>query len=276
MEIEGNIIFYTYGSTLELNGQQFDAGRLTEDLLNLSPDDYHPIHERMVRITELEQSYSKCKQINVWRELNEEMVTLCQELRAYQVFRLLLDEDEDRYFSIVRQVTEQHSLLVSDEQISSAETTIQKVQRFVDGFFQRKGQEKNLQQKYLDLFDPSCGDEDMYYQMLQAVGVTDETWNLYREYIKRYRVYLHDIRAFVSTIRNFIKFSLSKLKVNNPETYAAALYGFYNDPRIAEKLIANPIRDNGDCYRTHDRHLLSYVPRELPDGTAAICQEVVR
>ena len=27
-------IFYTYGSTLELNGQQFDAGRLTEDLLN--------------------------------------------------------------------------------------------------------------------------------------------------------------------------------------------------------------------------------------------------
>ena len=50
MEMEGNIIFYTYGSTLELNGQQFDAGRLTEDLLNLSPDDYHPMHERMKRI----------------------------------------------------------------------------------------------------------------------------------------------------------------------------------------------------------------------------------
>lgn len=40
--MEGSIIFYTYGSTLELNGQQFEAGRLTEDLLNLSPDDYHP------------------------------------------------------------------------------------------------------------------------------------------------------------------------------------------------------------------------------------------
>lgn len=38
--MEGSIIFYTYGSTLELNGQQFEAGRLTEDLLNLSPDDY--------------------------------------------------------------------------------------------------------------------------------------------------------------------------------------------------------------------------------------------
>ena len=32
--MEGSIIFYTYGSTLELNGQQFEAGRLTEDLLN--------------------------------------------------------------------------------------------------------------------------------------------------------------------------------------------------------------------------------------------------
>ena len=275
MEMEGNIVFYTYGSTLELNGQQFDSGRLTEDLLNLSPDDYRPLHERMVRITELEQAYSKCKQLNIWWELNEKMVTLGQELRAYQVFSLLLDEDEDRYFSIVRQVTEQYNLLSTDEQISSPETTIQKVQRFVDGFFQRKEQEKNLQQKHLDLFDPSCGDEDMYYQMLQAVGATDETWNLYREYIKRYRFYLHDIRAFVPTIRNFIKFSLSKLKANTPENYAAALHGFYNDRRIAEKLIVNPIRYHGDCYKTHDQHLLSYVPRELPDGSIAICEEHV-
>ena len=34
----GSIVFYTYGSTLELYGQQFTAGMLTADLLNLSPD----------------------------------------------------------------------------------------------------------------------------------------------------------------------------------------------------------------------------------------------
>ena len=34
----GSVIFYTYGSTLELNGQQLTAGMLTADLLNLSPD----------------------------------------------------------------------------------------------------------------------------------------------------------------------------------------------------------------------------------------------
>ena len=36
----GSVIFYTYGSTLELNGQQLTAGMLTADLLNLSPDEY--------------------------------------------------------------------------------------------------------------------------------------------------------------------------------------------------------------------------------------------
>lgn len=47
--MEGSIIFYTYGSTLELNGQQFEAGRLTEDLLNLSPDDYpHPFRAECI------------------------------------------------------------------------------------------------------------------------------------------------------------------------------------------------------------------------------------
>ena len=36
----GSVIFYTYGSILELNGQQLTAGMLTADLLNLSPDEY--------------------------------------------------------------------------------------------------------------------------------------------------------------------------------------------------------------------------------------------
>ena len=265
MEMENNIIFYTYGSTLELNGQQFDAGRLTEELLNLSLDDYRPMHERMGRITELEQSYARSKQLSVWWELNEEMTTLCQEFRAWKVFRLLLGEDEDRYFSVVRQATEQYDLFTDDEHNSSPETTILKMQRFVDNYLLQT--EPN--QEDFDLFDPSCGDEDMYYQMLLAVGATDETWNIYRGHINRYRGYLHDIRAFVPTICNFIKFSLSKLKTNSPETYAAALCDFYNDRRLAEKLIVNPIRYGGDCYRTHDRHMLSYVPRELPDGSAA-------
>ena len=86
--MEGSIIFYTYGSTLELNGQQFEAGRLTEDLLNLSPDDYHPLHERMVRIRTLMDIYEYVRKSELWWKLNDEMEQLCQELR-----RNIMDKD---------------------------------------------------------------------------------------------------------------------------------------------------------------------------------------
>lgn len=76
--MEGSIIFYTYGSTLELNGQQFEAGRLTEDLLNLSPDDYHPLHERMVRIRTLMDIYEYVRKSELWWKLNDEMEQLCR------------------------------------------------------------------------------------------------------------------------------------------------------------------------------------------------------
>lgn len=36
--MEGSIIFYTYGSTLELNGQQFEAGRLRRPILPAKDD----------------------------------------------------------------------------------------------------------------------------------------------------------------------------------------------------------------------------------------------
>ena len=130
-----------------------------------------------------------------------------------------------------------------------------------------------------DLFHPSEADlEDgmaFYYEMLRAFGPTRGAWRDYRKRLDRYTLYLHDIRAFNETIQNFIRFGLSKLEHNSPEEYAKALYGFYNDDRIAEKLIVNPIRNNGDCYTTHDAHELSYVPRPLPDGSVAICQEHV-
>ena len=42
-----------------------------------------------------------------------------------------------------------------------------------------------------------------------------------------------------------------------------------------EKLIVNPIRDGSDCYTTHDSYMLSYVPREKPDGSFVISQEHV-
>ena len=87
----GSVIFYTYGSTLELNGQQFTAGMLTADLLNLSPDEYMRLKKRMTQITDLAKEYERKWDVALWWKLNEKMDVLCQKLRRYQVFRLLLD-----------------------------------------------------------------------------------------------------------------------------------------------------------------------------------------
>ncbi len=48
----------------------------------------------------------------------------------------------------------------------------------------------------------------------------------------------------------------------------------HNDERIAEKLIVNPIRNNGDCYTTHDAYELP-MPRPLPDGNCRHLSEHV-
>ena len=271
--MEGSIVFYTYGSTLELYGQQFTAGMLTADLLNLSPDEYRPMSKRMKQVTGLAEEYEQSGSIELWWKLNEELAALCGALRRYAVFRLLLDEDEDAFFSAIREITEQFSVFPTEDQAPTAEAQKRQLERVANQFSQRG------EYTPLDLFHPSEADlEDgmaFYYEMLRAFGPTKGAWRDYQKRLDRYALYLHDIRAFNETIRNFIQFSLSKLDHNSPEEYAKALYGFYNDERIAEKLIVNPIRNNGDCYTTHDAYELSYLPRQLPDGSVAICQEHV-
>jgi hypothetical protein len=267
--MEGSIIFYTYGSTLELNGQQFEAGRLTEDLLNLSPDDYHPLHERMVRIRTLMDIYEYVRKSELWWKLNDEMEQLCQELRRYTVFRLLPDDCYDAFFSVIREITGQFSLFPPEEHSLSEDDQTKLLSASAEEFFQSDDGDSDpeISLGLLDLFRRREGSEEkgelFYYEMFRLLGACEDTWSAYKKYIDRYMMYLHDIRAFVPTIRNFIKFILSTLTTNGPESYAAALYGFYNDDRIAEKLIVNPIRNNGDCYTTHDAYELSYVPRPL-------------
>jgi len=269
----GSVIFYTYGSTLELNGQQLTAGMLTADLLNLSPDEYLRLKKRMSQITDLAKEYERKRDIALWWKLNEKMDALCQKLRRYQVFRLLLDESEDAFFSAIREITEQFSVFPTEDRAPTAEAQKRQFERVANQFSERG------EYAPLDLFHPSEADlekgKTFYYELLRAFGPTKDAWRGYQKYLDRYALYLHDIRAFNETIRNFIQFSLSKLDHNSPEEYAKALYGFYNDERIAEKLIVNPIRNNGDCYTTHDAYELSYSPRQLPDGSVAICQEHV-
>ena len=201
--MEERFVFYTYGSTLELNGFIFSAGTLTEDLLNLSPEEYGSMFQRLNHILQMLSSYDG--EYELWRDLNQELAALKQELCRWLVFRVLLGETVESEAPV-------------DE--------------------------------------PTTAD-----------------WEKYQRWIQRFEAYLHDIRAFNKTIQNFIQFVLANLENNCPENYAAALYNFYHDPFAVDKLIVNPMRNYGDCYTTRDRYDLSYVPRRLPDGSAAICLE---
>ena len=267
-----NIVFFTYGSTLELNGEQFEAGRLTEELLNLSPECYHPLHDRMERITSLEERYDREEDIAVLWELNEEMVALCQEMRAYKVFSMIIDQEEDQYFSVIRELTQQYSLFPQEKRRPVSDEEIERALEAASAF-KREHTPPEEEEEFFDLFGPPTDDDGNFdYAFRRSVGITTETWTQYRGTITRYRSYLHDLRAFIPTIRHFIKFFLSKLKENTPENYAEMLYGFYYDRRTADKLIVNPIYYNGDCYRVMDNCSVSYVPRELPNGRFVIAQ----
>lgn len=176
--MEGSII---YGSTLELNGQQFEAGRLTEDLLNLSPDDYHPLHERMVRIRTLMDIYEYVRKSELWWKLNDEMEQLCQELRRYTVFRLLPDDCYDAFFSVIREITGQFSLFPPEEHSLSEDDQTKLLSASAEEFFQSDDGDSDpeISLGLLDLFRRREGSEEkgelFYYEMFRLLGACEDT-----------------------------------------------------------------------------------------------------
>ena len=55
--MNGNIVFYIHGSTIEYGGTLFDAGELTTDILNLGPREYAPLHDHLQHILSLAKQY---------------------------------------------------------------------------------------------------------------------------------------------------------------------------------------------------------------------------
>ena len=51
--MDGNIVFYIHGSTIEYGGTLFDAGELTTDILNLGPREYTPLQDQLQHILSL-------------------------------------------------------------------------------------------------------------------------------------------------------------------------------------------------------------------------------
>ena len=286
--MEGRITFYTYGSSIELNGKLFTAGELTADLLNLSAERYWPMHQQFEQIKELAVEYKRTRERGLWWELNERLEDLSRSLRDYKLFRLILEED-DVLFSETRSYTERYSLLPETDpnlddydadqlaEISRQYAGDEAAEEF--GFLHANtGPDYNYEIDYGRKREQEDGPDDPRFRTVPDIfliwaGNSEQKWRYYENVIDRYGMYLHDIRAFNTTIHHFIHYMLSRLETNSPENYAAVLYEFYNDQRLAEKLIANPFRYGSDVYTVHDSCALSYLPRETPDGRFVISQE---
>ena len=91
-------------------------------------------------------------------------------------------------------------------------------------------------------------------------------WAAYQEAFDTYCSVLSNLSSFNQTICFFIDYYLSALKKLTPENYAAVLYDYLNDPRAAQKMIANPL-NGGGLYSNADPVMLRFIPRETDPGT---------
>lgn len=199
---------------------------------------------------DLAKQYEDTLDRGVWWELNNQLMELRSQLMRYRVFQILLKED-DRFLNETQQYTESYSFF-TDEEMDEQECS-------KDRWFEmyRQKEEEGWTPPFLLIVD----------------GGREDKWRYYKLQMARYQRYIDDVIVFNPTIHNFINFLLSKLKRNSPEEYAAALYQFYNDERLVEKLIVNPTNLERPFYQKYDPCVVSYLPRELPDGTFAIAQE---
>ena len=276
--MEGRFRFYTYGKTLELNGVPYEAGRIAEDVLNMSRERYLALFDVVTEVQQLSKEYEANGDVAVWWKINNLMVGLYHSLRKYLVFRHLLGEEEEAYFNAVMEATGQYSLFPPvklpepdhslDElamEVGRELLTLNVIDEVPPPEIPWQEQDSPLEEPLIPLLT--------YAMLLEHYGVNDQAWEEYKKVISRFQRYLLDTYAFVVSIRNCINVLLSKAEHNNLDSYAETLYMVYNDSRLKEKLLVHENQNYGVGYTMEDKYVLSYVPRMLLDDTAVIAQE---
>ena len=276
--MEGKFQFYTYGKTLELNGVPYEAGRIAEDILNMSREKYIALFDDMTEVQKLSEEYDASGDVEVWWRLNNLLYGIYNSLRKYLVFRHLLDEEEEVFFNAVLEATGQFSLFPPvklpepdhslDElamEVGRKLLTLNLIDEVPPPEIPWQEQELPLEEPFIPLL--VCA------MLLEHYGVNDQAWEEYKKVVSRFQRYLLDAYAFVVSIRNCINVLLSKTEHNNLESYAETLYMVYSDSRLREKLLVRESQNFGVGYTMQDKYVLSYVPRLLPDDTAVIAQE---
>ena len=99
--VDGDIVFYIHGDTIEYGGELFSAGELTADILNLSLKDYQGIQKNVQRMKDLKEQYERTQDREFWRKLNYQFMALRKRMMEFRVFQILL-RDDSKFFNEAR------------------------------------------------------------------------------------------------------------------------------------------------------------------------------
>ena len=112
--MDGDIVFYIHGDTIEYGGELFSTGELTADILNLSLKDYQCIHKNVQCMKDLAEQYERTQDREFWWKLNHQFVALRKRMMEFRVFQILL-RDDSKFFDETQQYTEFRSLLPEED-----------------------------------------------------------------------------------------------------------------------------------------------------------------
>ena len=112
--MDGDIVFYIHGDTIEYGGGLFSTGELTADILNLSLKDYQCIHKNVQCMKDLAEQYERTQDREFWWKLNHQFVALRKRMMEFRVFQILL-RDDSKFFDETQQYTEFRSLLPEED-----------------------------------------------------------------------------------------------------------------------------------------------------------------
>ena len=269
-------IFYKIGrKTIEVGSESFSLGKLTAEILNITPQE----HEEMLSLLEQAEEelarYTDTLDLSHWKSANDSYLKLDAMLCTRSLFRLLkqkssmLEEAQVLFSDLEELKNHDFDFTEEDYRILNAMNLYEEYLQTPDAF----GGET-----YWEATDVRTGERYQYSRpqppipalpppktknFLIVSGDLELKLAVYKRVCAVYRNALDDIASFNMTIHNFINLFLSKLRTLNPNNYAAALHDFLNHPN-ADHWIANPFRETG-FYTNADNVTMRFVP-QADDG----------
>lgn len=272
------ISFYIGNKHLGLYDQEYLLGELTTEILNIPRDKYIKMRKTLERAQDYSKKYERGRNVDDWFHANEAYIQIDELLSEYRVFRLLKSDTQVLYEA--RELTQQYSLLTEQEdcafssydaevydQICRYEAYLQHPEEYGGEdyivFVDEKDRESTIPIERPDI--PPVPPEKTR-ALLIIPGSMEMKWSAYKQYCSMYESVLLDIDDLHYTFKNFIKFSLSKLKTLNANTYVGELGFFLFDPRIRQKLVSNPASGTGNL-TTADEVTMYHIPKETSQGS---------